>query len=174
MTALSCKNPACGKPRRRRPSGKGYEGAYGWCGPCYQRWEYAGRPPSGPPAAYQAQTKPEPECTSCGRVRRRRAGGGFQGAGGLCWACLTAQRGRKRTAPKPPPDPYDITWAAGEPQRRTARARPFAAALARCWQADDAEGVDRLRAKFISKAGVDDWRALLSVVAQWQQEGKAA
>jgi len=44
--AGQCRN--CGRPRRRRRNG-GWQGAFGWCHPCYRRWRDAGRPGTGPP-----------------------------------------------------------------------------------------------------------------------------
>ncbi|MBO0813611.1 MAG: hypothetical protein J2P30_00430 [Actinobacteria bacterium] len=72
-----------------------------------------------------------------------------------------------RAARDPAPDPYDLTWLAGEPERRADRARPVAADLIRCVAASDAEGVRLLLAR------VRDWPALAVVLAECCEPGRA-
>lgn len=61
--------------------------------------------------------------------------------------------------PGPDSSGYDARWAAGEGDRRAARAVSLAADLVRCVTAEDAEGVRLLLHK------VRDWHALAVVLA---------
>jgi hypothetical protein len=61
--------------------------------------------------------------------------------------------------PEPDGSGYDTRWAAGEGDRRAARAVSLAAALVRCLAAEDAEGVRRVLCK------VRDWYAFAVVLA---------
>ena len=75
---------------------------------------------------------------------------------------LTAAESGRRSgqARAPEPDPYDLQWLAGEPERRARRAKWVAADLVRCVAADDAEGVRLLLHR------VTDWPALAVVLAE--------
>lgn len=116
-------------------------------------------------------------CRECHQPRRRRKEGGFQGGQGLCNACYSllppSQRpGRHGTRPAPE-DPYDLLWAAGEPERRIARAEPAASDLARCVARRDAEGVRLLLYRFSAEADWQDWAALAIVLAERAGPGRA-
>ena len=44
-----CRNPKCRAVRQPRRHTGGYDGAAGYCRPCWDRWYRAGKPGSGPP-----------------------------------------------------------------------------------------------------------------------------
>jgi hypothetical protein len=44
-----CRNPCCRAVLRPRAAGRGYDGACGYCRPCYTRWTRSDRPETGPP-----------------------------------------------------------------------------------------------------------------------------
>lgn len=62
-----------------------------------------------------------------------------------------------------PPDTYEAQWYAGEPERKVGRARPLAAALARCVAARDAHGVELVLHKLVTW---EDMAALAVVLAE--------
>ena len=72
-----------------------------------------------------------------------------------------AECGRRSGAARTPePDPYDLQWLAGEPERRIARTRGQAADLVRVVAARDGGGVSRLLEK------ITDHDALLILLAE--------
>jgi hypothetical protein len=70
-----------------------------------------------------------PVCRSCGRQRKRRAGGGWEGGRDLCGACYGRARNAGFPAAVPPPVPLA---GAIEAAREAMRARREARLLAYC------------------------------------------
>jgi hypothetical protein len=70
--------------------------------------------------------------------------------------------------PELPDDGYDAAQDALEPERRIARAKPFAADFVRVVAASDAEGVRLLLHR------VRDWAALVIVLAECADPGRTA
>lgn len=75
---------------------------------------------------------------------------------------------RSGRARAPEPDPYDVQWLAGAPERRVRRAKLIAADLVRCVAADDAEGVRLLLHR------ATDWHALAVVLAECAEPRRTA
>jgi hypothetical protein len=81
------------------------------------------------------------------RCYRRWYDQGFP-EGGPRWPMTALERGRRSAqARAPKPDPYDLEWLAGAPERRIRRVRPQVADLVRCVAARDGAGVGRLLEK---------------------------
>jgi hypothetical protein len=68
-----------------------------------------------------------PVCRSCGRQRKRRAGGGWEGGRDLCGACYHRARDAGFPAVVPPPVPPGEITAAGGAATQARRAERFTA-----------------------------------------------
>lgn len=75
---------------------------------------------------------------------------------------------RSGQARAPEPDPYDLEWLAGEPERRIRRVRGQVAALVRCVAARDGGGVGRLLEK------ITDTEAALILLAECASPSRTA
>lgn len=111
---------ACGQQKPHK--------ARGWCSACWVRWDRAGRPDSGPPAATREKRGGIVTCTACEQEREHAAHG-------WCGTCYMRwdRAGRPGSGPPPPPNSTPVITCAGCQQNHRHVARNLCQACYTRW-----------------------------------------